>query len=297
MNQQREVIYDRRLFALEGGEDLKGEVWETITHTVDSTLDEYLPGGARAEDWDFAGLRNRLILDYYIVVDDLPKENDPEVPAFEDRDELQELVTNRVRDAYRRKLESFADHQEGVLSFILLSVIDQKWRDHLYDLDHLKASINFRSWGQKDPLIEYKQDAYSMFVELMADLRKTVATNTFRTQLAIQPPQRPQAPRRLILSGPGDASTGGPPRAPQPAPQPVQQGPADPLAAAMAGSQRVRATGGAQAGPDVRSLRTNRDENGGPAKEPVRVDDKVGRNDPCPCGSGRKYKKCHGATV
>jgi preprotein translocase subunit SecA len=295
MNQQREVIYDRRLFALEGGEDLKAEVWETITHTIDATLDEFAPDGPRAEDWDFAGLRNRMILDYYIVVEDLPKENDPENPPFDDRDELHELITNRVRDAYRRKLESFADHQEGVLSFILLSVIDQKWRDHLYDLDHLKASINFRSWGQKDPLVEYKQDAYTMFVDMMADLRKAVATNTFRTQLAVQPPQRPQAPRRLILSGPGDGSTAGAPRAAQPAPQAPPPAPADPLAAAMAGSQRVSAPVGTPPGPDVRNLRTNRDENGGPAKEPVRVDAKVGRNDACPCGSGRKYKKCCGA--
>ena len=287
MNQQREVIYDRRLFALEGGEDLKAEVWDTISHTIEATLAEYVPDGAHADDWDLAGLRNRLILDYYIVVDDLPKENDPDNPAFDDRDELLELISGRVREAYRRKLETFGDHQEGVLSFILLGVIDQKWRDHLYDLDHLKASINFRGWGQKDPLVEYKQDAYSMFVELMADIRKTVATNTFRTQLAVQPQPRPMAPRRLILSGPGDASAGGAMAGTRPAP-PAR--PADPLAAAMAGSQRVRAPG-----PDVRSLRTNRDDGGAPAKEPVRTEEKTGRNDPCPCGSGRKYKKCHGA--
>jgi preprotein translocase subunit SecA len=296
MNQQREVIYDRRLFALEGGEDLKGEVWETVVHSVEATLDEYAAGGTHPEDWDLAGLRNRLILDYYLVVDELPKENDPDDPAYDDRDELHDLVVGRTRDAYHRKLETFGDHQEGVLSFILLSVIDQKWRDHLYDLDHLKASINFRGWGQKDPLIEYKQEAYSMFVELMADLRKTVATHTFRTQLAIRPPQqRPTAPRRLILSGPGDS---GAPAA-SPAAALARSGqeeapPADPLAAAMAGSQRVR-TAVASAGPDVRSLRTNRDDGGPVSREPVRADQKVGRNDPCPCGSGRKYKKCHGA--
>jgi preprotein translocase subunit SecA len=295
MNQQREVIYDRRLFALEGGEDLKGEVWEMIEHAVRAHVDEYVPADARGEDWDLAGLRNRLMLDFFVPIDELPKENSPE-PAMEDRDEVAELVTTKVRDAYHRKLRTWSEHQEGILSFILLSVIDQKWRDHLYDLDHLKASIGFRGWGQKDPLIEYKQEAYSMFVELMTDLRKTIASMAFRTQLA--PPQ-PQsfAPRRLTLTGPGEA---GPAPSSAPAPRPRPQAPedSDAVAAAFAGSRRVEraAVGSAVGGqPDLSRLQTNRGEPEEVVREPVRAEAKVGRNDPCPCGSGRKFKKCHGS--
>jgi preprotein translocase subunit SecA len=295
MNQQREVIYDRRLFALEGGEDLKGEVWEMIEHAVRGQVDEFVPEGARGEDWDLAGLRNRLMLDYFVAIDELPRENTPE-PGFDDRDDVAELVTTRVHEAFRRKLTTWGDHLEGILSFIMLSMIDQKWRDHLYDLDHLKASIGFRGWGQKDPLIEYKQEAYSMFVELMSDLRKTVASMTFRTQIA--PPQpRIQAPRRLTLSGPGEP--GGAPTGAAAAPRPQAQPPekADALAAAFAGSRRVGATvgSGALAEPEVSRLQTNRGDEAEATREPVRVEAKVGRNDPCPCGSGRKYKKCHGA--
>jgi preprotein translocase subunit SecA len=291
MNQQREVIYDRRLFALEGGEDLKGEVWDNVEAALRETVPEYAPPDAHADQWDLAGLRGRLMLDFYVPIDDLPKEN-PVEPVFDDEHEVEKLVVDRVHEAYRRKLAAFGDHQEGILSFILLNVIDQKWRDHLYDLDHLKASIGFRGWGQKDPLVEYKQEAYSMFVELMTDIRKQIATMTFRTQLAVQrPPPLAMPNRRIILSGPGDgAPAGGPPAA-------AETGNGDAVSAAFAGSRRIARTPAGRPAPpptDVRTLRTNRDDESR-APQPVRVEQKVGRNDPCPCGSGRKYKKCHGA--
>jgi preprotein translocase subunit SecA len=308
MNQQREVIYDRRLFALEGGEDLKGEVWDNIDKAVRTTLNEYLPADARPDEWDLAGLRGRLLLDYYVVLDDLPKENpgeDQDVP-FKHREEVETLVLEKVHDAYRRKLASFGEHQEGILSFILLNVIDQKWRDHLYDLDHLKASIGFRGWGQKDPLIEYKQEAYSMFVDLMTDIRKSVASMCFRTQISVnRPPQPPLAmpgPTRLILSGPGNGD-GGSLRGGELLPEAEPEAEEDALTAAFAGSQRVARAAPppaiksplVSAGPDVRKLQTNRGDGAGPAARQVKVEAKVGRNDPCPCGSGKKYKKCHGA--
>jgi preprotein translocase subunit SecA len=306
MNQQREVIYDLRLFALEGGEDLKGELWEMMQTAVRDVTDEYAADGAHPEEWDLAGLRGRLMLDQMVVVDGLPRENTPD-PMVDDRDELEQMVLDAVREGFRRKLKSFGEHEERILSWILLGIIDGKWRDHLYDLDHLKASIGFRGWGQKDPLIEYKQEAYSMFVDLMRDIRKSVATLTFRAQIAAPQP-RPVLPRRLVLSGPSDTPDGRPSTVPAPVSQHVEAPPADPLAAAMAGSRRVSnpapaptpaVSGLPSAGlaMDVRRLRTNRGENGAAESKPVTADDKIGRNDPCPCGSGKKYKKCHGAGV
>jgi preprotein translocase subunit SecA len=297
MNQQREVIYDLRLFALEGGEDLKGEVWDMIERSVRAIVPEYAGGDIPSEEWDLAGLRNRLAIDYFLVVDELPAHNTPD-HGFDDDEQLLDLVLGKVRDGFKRKLDAFGPQQEAILSWILLGVLDEKWREHLYDLDHLKASIGFRSWGQKDPLIEYKQEAYSMFVDLMTDIRRTVASYIFRAHVAAPQP-RPAMPRRMMLTGPGNTPDT------RPAVGPAEQRMGEEvLAAAGAGTatatRRVRPsaiTGVAPAAEmDVRRLATNRGEDGAAAKpQPVHVEKAIGRNDPCPCGSGKKYKKCHGA--
>ena len=306
MNQQREVIYDLRLFALEGGEDLKGEVWEMVEHALRTTIDDYAPDTARPDDWDLSALRQRLVIDYFLVVEELPQQAGTE-HGIDGRDDLDDLVVESARRAFKRKLESFGELRDRIMSYVLLNVIDQKWRDHLYDLDHLKASIGFRGWGQKDPLIEYKQEAYSMFVDLMKDIRKQVASLAFRATLEV-PRQQRRPPPQLTLSGPSDAPPTSPARPAAPPPEPVE-GPRDAIAAAMAGGRRVDAarSGGAATaarppitgaaispGPDVSRLQTNRGESAGKAA-PATAEKTVGRNDPCPCGSGKKYKKCHGA--
>jgi preprotein translocase subunit SecA len=299
MNQQREVIYDLRLFALEGGEDLKGELWEMIEGGLRSTAEELLPEGE--PELDLATLRQRLLLDYFVIVDTLPATNDPDVEV--DKDEIIETVVTAGRDAFHRKLEAFGPMAEQVMSFVLLSTIDGKWRDHLYDLDHLKQSIHFRSWGQKDPLVEYKQDAYKMFVDLMGDLRKTVAQYFFRAQIGAPPQPRPQPRQRLVLSGPSETPETSP-LAHQPVAQrqerPVDQGSVDPMGvtrrsrtAAPAPAASGQPLGVPAAGPNPRELVTNRGE--APPKAPVHAETGPGRNEPCPCGSGKKYKKCHGA--
>ncbi|HEX6939338.1 MAG TPA: SEC-C metal-binding domain-containing protein, partial [Longimicrobiales bacterium] len=297
MNQQREVIYDLRLFALEGGEDLKGEVWDMIEHALRAIIPEYVDPDAHPEEWDLAGLRNRLVLDYFVVVEELPTENTAEHP-FDTPEEVEAAIIGRAREAYKRKLKSFGEHEERLLSFILLSVIDEKWRDHLYDLDHLKASIGFRGWGQKDPLIEYKREAYDMFVDLMTDIRKSVSSYVFRAQLAVPQPQ-PTLPRRMILTGPTDAPQTRPTSG-QPAPERESEGEPTGIAAAIGGGRpigRAPLVGGRAVGaPDVSRLQTNRGGDGG-KPQPAATQEKVGRNDPCPCGSGRKYKKCHGVGV
>src|SRR5690554_1468481 len=239
MNQQREVIYDLRLFALEGGEDLKGEIWEMIEQAIGDHVAEFVPEGSRPEDWDLAGLRNRLVLEFFLVLENLPQQNDPEAEVeWKSADELEDMIIERAREAFRRKLESFGEHQERILSYILLNVIDEKWRDHLYDLDHLKASIGFRGWGQKDPLIEYKQEAYTMFVDLMKDLRRSVSSLTFRAQLGVPQP-RPAAPRRIMLSGPSETPDTRPSMAP-PRPEPVEEQEGDALSRALSGSRVLR---------------------------------------------------------
>jgi preprotein translocase subunit SecA len=288
MNQQREVIYDLRLFALEGGEDLKGEVWDMIEAALRNIVAEYTEE-ARAEEWNLYALRQRLVLDYFLVVEELPA-TEGGAHEFEDVDEIEDLVVEAGRVGFRRKLESWGEHRDRLLSWIVLGVIDEKWREHLYDLDHLKASIGFRGWGQKDPLVEYKQEAYSMFVDLMNELRKGVSTLAFRAQLAVPQP-RPAPMRRLTLSGPSDTPDTRP-LAGMPQPEPVgQAAPRDAISAAFSGARTVAA---GQQPTDVSRLQTNREAAPRP-QQPATTEKTVGRNDPCPCGSGRKYKKCHGA--
>jgi preprotein translocase subunit SecA len=299
MNQQREVIYDLRLFALEGGEDLKGEIWEMIEHAAEDAIDEYVPEGSNPDHWDLAGLRRRLILDFFLLVSELPEENDPE-HEFE-RHDIETLVLGGLKDSFRHKIETLGEHAEAIMSFVMLSVIDEKWKDHLYDLDHLKASIGFRGWGQKDPLVEYKKEAYEMFVDLMADLRKTLASYFFRAQFG-QPQQRQQAPQRMVYSGPSEPQTGvldeaamaaqrrGAGRSRRPARQIDDLGMSARAGAGVSGDPQAPIP----AGPDPRTLGTNRGDQQEKENVPVTVPDEPGRNDPCPCGSGKKYKKCHG---
>jgi preprotein translocase subunit SecA len=294
MNQQREVIYDLRLFALEGGEDLKGEVWEMIELALRNVVAEYAPADVHPDQWSLYALRQRMVLDYFLVVEELPAE-EGDGHGFEDPEELEELIIEAARTGFRRKLESWGEHRERILSWIMLGVIDEKWRDHLYDLDHLKASIGFRGWGQKDPLIEYKQEAFAMFKDMMGELQKSVSTLAFRAQLAVPQPPRPPAARRLTLSGPSDTPSTRPSTGVVPPAEQTQTPPArDAISAAFSGA-RPMAGGPSPRTPDVANLQTNRGDDGGRGAQPASSEKTVGRNDPCPCGSGRKYKKCHGA--
>ncbi|MBI4513268.1 MAG: preprotein translocase subunit SecA [Gemmatimonadetes bacterium] len=297
MNQQREVIYDLRLFALEGGEDLKGEVWEMITHAVQSRRDEYCPADAAPDEWDLAGLRNRLLLDFFIHCPRLPAEGDGQASGWDERDAVESYCLEEARAASKRKLESFGEHTERVLSWLVLWTIDEKWKDHLYDLDQLKAGIYYRAWGQKDPLIEYKREAYEMFVDLMRDIQNTVADRLFKTQIA-EPPPPPRPLRVSALSGPTlEAPQRGLASEPE---EEILAAAAAPAALArrgplVPGGADVISQAAARADAAAAAIRRLPTSHGGEVKrKPVTVQ-KVGRNDPCPCGSGKKYKKCHGA--
>ncbi|MGH7540978.1 MAG: preprotein translocase subunit SecA, partial [Gemmatimonadota bacterium] len=207
MNQQREVIYDLRLYALEGGEDLKGETWEMIEEGLRDALLEFVPPGSHAEQWDLPGLRERLLIEYLLHADFLPSEGDGGVPeSWGSPADALDAIVEHAHEAFHRKLESFGDLWEQVLRFIVLSVIDEKWKDHLYDLDHLRDTIRYRAYGQRDPLIEYKKEAYEMFVDLLRDLRRSVANRLFRAQLQVQPQVRLRPPRISALSGPTDTA-------------------------------------------------------------------------------------------
>jgi preprotein translocase subunit SecA len=311
MNQQREVIYSLRAFALEGGEELKGEALKMIDRGVQRRVEQALATFDKQEDWDFEYVQQDLLMHFML-----------QVPAFAEGthpasvDEAQALAIEAGRAAFDQKLDSlnavtdesgqgFADR---LLSLITLNVIDEKWKDHLYDLDQLRASIHYRSWGQKDPLVEYKQDAYTMFEDLMHDLANTFTERFLKAQLVFEPApaervesvspmdefQRPEArptkrynalgiledipPEDVDLVDAFDQ------------PRDVQRAAVDddgitePARPVGRGNPAV-----VGAGP-VRSL-----EVGGGALPSGW--ESTPRNNACPCGSGKKFKKCHGVNL
>jgi preprotein translocase subunit SecA len=299
MNQQREVIYSLRSFALDGGEELRGEAERMIERAVTSRVEKLLAEPREGEPLDIEMLRQELLMHYTL-----------NVPSFATPGEWPTSVQAASTDAVAAALQAFNDKmtlvgaQAGeLLAYVMLAVIDEKWKDHLYDLDQLRNAIYYRSWGQQDPLVEYKQEAYKMFVDLMDDIYHTFTERFARVQLVpaesfyYEPPPQPekqQAKRYNALgiledifenglppSGEAEEMDIGP--AEQPAPvNNVVEVKAEPVVVGM-GKPR----------PLDRSAAP---VHASPAPTPTDWTN-VGRNDPCPCGSGKKFKKCHGAVI
>src|SRR5712671_6097516 len=239
MNQQREVIYSQRLYALEGGEELKAEAQRMMDAAFEQHVNTLLVDYDDPGQWDRALIETEFLQKFLTLV---PGVTDHDV--IKTRDELVRAAQKAGRDAFQQKLEYLRDVEakvgaaklsEQALSHVTLGVIDEKWKDHLYDLDQLREGIYYRAWGQKDPLVEYKQEAYEMFVGLMHDLNATFTERWLKLQIEIGPPTGgrpvtgpagglPSAPRRaapMVASKPaaeGLVSSGDPPppRPPKP---------------------------------------------------------------------------------
>jgi preprotein translocase subunit SecA len=272
MNQQREVIYSLRLFALEGGEELKAEVQRMIDGALEHFAGEF--AADNPDDWDRKFITADLLMRFLVSAPDV--EDAEKVP---DLDALKETLKRAGRDAFKAKLASWDEFEkrygaenltERLLSNFMLQVLDEKWKDHLYDLDQLRNAIQYRAWGQKDPLIEYKREAFDLFEDLVSDINQVFTERFFRLQ--VQGPQ------------PGATATR-PPMAPQP--------PAGPKVTESSDIDLLL-PGVAKAKAQLNRAVTSAPEGSGPQKTRQRSVPKVGRNDPCPCGSGKKYKKCHG---
>jgi preprotein translocase subunit SecA len=281
MNQQREVIYSLRLFALERGEELKAEARRMIEQALERAVNEFLVGAERPEEYDRGGLREALTLQYLVTVD--PLTDSAATPSI---DKMIERVQAEGEEAFRRKIDylndfgrkiGIPDVDSQVLSQVMLTVLDERWKDHLYDLDQLRNAIQYRAWGQKDPLVEYKREAFEMFEDLMHDIQSTFTERFVKIQVSAEarpepavrrPPPPPVAETHAAAptSGADDLFMGPAPRVPPPA----------------------AASAPREADPVLSSSL-------GPVGRATAAVPEVGRNDPCPCGSGRKYKKCHGA--
>ncbi|MBA2458339.1 MAG: SEC-C domain-containing protein, partial [Gemmatimonadales bacterium] len=294
MNQQREVIYSLRLFALERGEELKAEARRMIEAALERSVRQFFVGADRPEEYDRGGLREALALQYLVAADQVT-----DAQAAPTIDKMVEVVNAEGEEAFKRKVEYLADFgkqigipevDSQVLSQVMLAVLDERWKDHLYDLDQLRNAIQYRAWGQKDPLVEYKREAFDMFEDLMRDIQSTFTERFLKIQVSAEPdrPEPPMVPARRAPSAP----RGTPTSAPSPATAPTSgaddlfMGPPPRAAAAVPAAS---SGSGAGNGPMVRSSL------GPVGREAAATVPGVGRNDPCPCGSGKKYKKCHGA--
>ncbi|TFG53106.1 MAG: preprotein translocase subunit SecA, partial [Gemmatimonadales bacterium] len=277
MNQQREVIYALRLGALERGEELKAEARRMIQAALEQSVLGYLAAATRREEYDRGGLHDAMTLQYLLPVDAVV-----DADRTPDIEQIVEAVQEEGEQAFQRKLSYLNEFGETmgatdadlqILSQVMLSVLDEKWKDHLYDLDQLRNAIQYRAYGQRDPLVEYKREAFDMFEDLMRDVHSTFTERFLKIQVTAPPPSPRQAQA--------------------PVPRPTRTSASDDLFPCAASAPRLppagRQEGGAAGGagsPKPQVL-------AGPLATGTVPE--VGRNEPCPCGSGKKYKKCHGA--
>jgi preprotein translocase subunit SecA len=302
MNQQREVIYSLRSFALEGGEELKAEAEKMVEKGVTKRVSNILAEFDSQEEWDFALVRQDLLMHYMLSV---PGFEDGVLPTSEN--DAEKAAVEAGRKAFADKLTSLGEFGDRLLSLVMLHVLDEKWKDHLYDLDQLRNAIGYRSWGQKDPLIEYKHEAYNMFVDLMDDIHNTFTERFLRAQITFE---QPRSLPPMFLSddgGEGSELAGGRPTGPARRYNALgvledvveETGTAETLDVGPAESPKR----GAEVKPEPtvhigsRTLSTTPAAPGIPGKNGNGDYSNVGRNDPCPCGSGKKFKKCHGANL
>jgi preprotein translocase subunit SecA len=262
MNEQRKIIYRRRQQILDG-EDLRDATFEAITAAINRLIDTSCPG-QYPEEWDLDELHRSLQLAYPTQL------ARAQLDAAVDIDELRELVVGEALDRYEAKESDIgAETLREIERRVMLSIIDQHWREHLYEMDYLREGINLRAMGQRDPLAEWQREGFDMFEAMMGGIEDDFVRYVSHLEVVTEP--EPQAPaRNLRYSAPDD---------------PVEGSGALRAAATAPAAELAMGGGGGTATAVAEAEATN---------TPVRVDKVPGRNEPCYCGSGKKYKLCHG---
>lgn len=238
MNKQREVIYHLRDQYLKG-EDLKNAFLESASFVIDELLAKYTSEKDPTE-WSWNELRGEFGLIFFVDFS-IPEEEIPKMKREILKEKLLQIAETRFEQRREELQEKFTDF----FRFVFLRTIDNRWRDHLYSIDLLREGINWVAYGQKDPLLEYKQESFNLFQETLASFHRESLTLFFRAEIETEEKGRPKVPLRAYK----------------------------PVLTATPGEQPV------------------------PEKVPVKVSPRVGRNEPCPCGSGKKYKKCCGKNI
>jgi preprotein translocase subunit SecA len=273
MNEQRRVVYKYRREILEG-KDMSDAAREGVGEVVSSMVDDYTPGDV-IEDWDLAELQTQVQQLWPSTTEVSSMQ-----PEQTDREDLREALLADALAAYDHREQQFGDEIMRQLErAILLQIIDNRWREHLFEMDYLREGIHLRGFAQIDPLVAYKNEGFSMFEALMHSIWEEFARLIFHVEVEVAPRAQDEfAPAQQPLQVDYSGGT---------AEQPSALGQAA-LATASGADVAAEQSIEGQAG------------NGGgaiPEQETVVKSDreKIGRNDPCWCGSGKKYKKCHGA--
>lgn len=226
INKQREVIYEQRRQILEG-QGLKDQIAGMIENCVERAMELYASSEIYAEEWDIDGLLEYLEA-YFLPSGSLDKEQ----LALLEREELKEAILKKAVALYEEKEDELgAETMRELERVVMIRVVDSKWIDHLDSMDDLREGIGLRAYGQRDPLTEYKFEAYDAFQQMIEAIQGDIVRNIYHVSVVRQPKER-----KMVEQRSGESAS----------------------------------------------------------REPVRKDKKIGRNDPCPCGSGKKYKKCCG---
>jgi preprotein translocase subunit SecA len=278
MNKQREAVYGLRRRLLEGMDQKDLILEDYVSAILADQLEQFCPPKVHADDWNIKGLKDAIFTRF--GVDFVAEGVKPETL---NRQELGDAIFGKLKERYdsKEKLigpEAMRHHER----MIMLSVIDQQWKDHLLSMDHLKEGIGLRGYGQHDPLVEYKKESFDMFEAMMQRFQEDTVRYLYLMQILERPPQPP--PDAAPTPEPGaPAHHGGDGNGRRP-PKMVSTS-ADELEEAFMRRKRRELEQARMAGAGDAQ----------PVQQVVRGQEKVGRNDPCPCGSGKKYKKCHGA--
>jgi len=255
MNRQREVIYDERKRVLQG-ENLKNYIYEIMDEVLDYALDTYINEKAGADQWDFEGFRQYIELRFGVRTKDVKLEEMR-------RPDIKDMILETMKKAYEEKEKALgADMARHIERMILLQVIDTRWKDHLYAMDSLREGIGLRAYGQRDPLMEYQHEGYAMFMDMIDRIKEETIEYLFKIKAV-----KEESVSQVFT----------------------------PSKQKMVHEERSQFDG-VPTGPETESAASY----GGqlPRQDKVetfeREAPKVGRNDPCPCGSGKKYKKCCG---
>jgi preprotein translocase subunit SecA len=287
MNKQREAVYGLRRSLLEGVDQRELILEDYVGGILIAALDEFAGEKLHPDQWNLKGLDDRLIGQFGLSL------SAAGINALEmHRHELGEAIFEKLKEEYENKEKILGPatmryHER----MVMLSVIDGLWKDHLLSMDHLKEGISLRGYAQRDPLVEYKRESFDMFEAMMLKFQEDTVRFLFRMQI-LGPDGQPvsAAPQlnRQVPKAPPVASAAQRPTLEAPAreiPVPTRQ-PSTTIDALEKEFKHKK----------ERELKAASLAGGSNGSQPAqrRTGEKVGRNDPCPCGSGKKYKKCHG---
>ena len=287
MNKQRTAVYGLRRRLLEGLDQKDLIIEDYVSSLLGEILEKFCPHKAHVDDWDLKGLKDAIFTRF--GVDIYAEGVKPEEMS---RQELGDAIFEKLKERYDAKeqligAEAMRYHER----MIMLSVIDAQWKDHLLSMDHLKEGIGLRGYGQHDPLVEYKRESFDMFEEMMQRFQEETARYLYLMQVLERPPdsgampggapearlgQGPEAGVPSVITG-GRGGNGRPPRQVATSVDEIEE-------AFQRRKKRELEQARMAGSGDMQTV-----------QQVVRSGEKVGRNDPCTCGSGKKYKKCCGA--